>query len=604
MDKKGSSTIDFFCCRMSDESNLKKLEILDVISNSDHIPIALTLQTQHPVFQNEIVKKIVWNSKAEKKFYNKMLSITSPGIQENDVNRLNKLMAEAVTSAAENCNMYKTFKNKGGNGKPWFDLECKYAKREVRNKLKLWKKDFANKNLGDQFLMAKSNFKKLVELKKMTYEINRVNILKSTKNKRKFWNSLYFRKSKKKNKINKIGLDEWQSFIESMYSEKKSAEKEPIDNVCDDLDRDISIEEIRFAIKNTKNHKATGTDQIGYEFYKALPGNWLVFLKEFFNKILQTQETPEGWSEILLTMLHKKGDTSILGNYRPIALVNCLAKIFTGILKKRLDKWLIDHKIICEEQAGFRQGRGCRDNIFILDTLIKSNLAKKGGKLFVAFIDFVSAFPSLNQEILWNKMKKIGISDRFINICKTFYNYAAVSVVTPEGRTEFVRISKGVWQGETLSSSLFLMFINDLVEILINFDLRGSVISAGHEIQALGYADDYALFASSYIELVRKLRVLEWYCDQNCLELSVEKSKIMIFHKGNINYSKYKFSYKNQNIEIVKCFTYLGVLFSCSGLFNKYLNKIVSSANLAIASTTSLIRKKQNIQLGGNKSII
>lgn len=154
-------------------------------------------------------------------------------------------------------------------------------------------------------------------------------------------------------------------------------------------------------------------------------------------------------------MLHKKGDKENVDNYRPIALVNCLTKVFTAILKNRLDKWLTDKKILIEEQVGFRKGRGCRDNIFVLDSIIKSMLEKKGGKLFAFFVDFVAAFPSLKHEIMWKKMKKMKISDKFINLCKHFYNYAVMAIKKDEGLTDFFDISKGVLQGETLSASLF-----------------------------------------------------------------------------------------------------------------------------------------------------
>lgn len=106
-------------------------------------------------------------------------------------------------------------------------------------------------------------------------------------------------------------------------------------------------------------------------------------------------------------------------------------------------------------------------------------------------------------------------------------------------------------QGETLSSSLFLIFINDFIDVLINFDLKGSLIAARQKVQTLGYADDFVLFASNYAEMLRKIRVLDWYCDQNALELNFEESKIMIFHKGKLNYAKYKFPYKNKYLEIV-----------------------------------------------------
>uniref|UniRef100_A0A6P7H5Q2 Uncharacterized protein LOC114347357 n=1 Tax=Diabrotica virgifera virgifera TaxID=50390 RepID=A0A6P7H5Q2_DIAVI len=70
-------------------------------------------------------------------------------------------------------------------------------------------------------------------------------------------------------------------------------------------------------------------------------------------------------------MLHKKGSREDPENYRRIALVNCLTKLFTQILSNRLTIWLDNTSVIPECQNGFRQGRGCLDNIFTLTSAVQ-----------------------------------------------------------------------------------------------------------------------------------------------------------------------------------------------------------------------------------------
>lgn len=110
------------------------------------------------------------------------------------------------------------------------------------------------------------------------------------------------------------------------------------------------------------------------------------------------------------------------------------------------------------------------------------------------------------------------------------------------------------------------------------------------ELLGLGYADYYVFFASDYNELRRKMEMPESYCDQNLLELSTEKSKMTIFHKGNINYKKYRFMYKKRKLEIVKSFSYLGIGLSALGVYNAHSERVKSSANLAAAATVGLIK--------------
>ena len=95
-------------------------------------------------------------------------------------------------------------------------------------------------------------------------------------------------------------------------------------------------------------------------------------------------------------MLHKKGDPLNPSNYRPIALINTITKLFTRILNSRLNRWSSLNNLITEFQAGFRHGRGCIDNIFVLNALLQFNLMKEKGKVFALFVDFRRAFPSIN----------------------------------------------------------------------------------------------------------------------------------------------------------------------------------------------------------------
>ena len=74
-------------------------------------------------------------------------------------------------------------------------------------------------------------------------------------------------------------------------------------------------------------------------------------------------------------------------NYRAIAIVSCFGKLFTAVLKSRLNKFSEEFSIICENQVGFRNDYFTIYNIFILHSLL--NLIKtKTRKLFTVFIDF------------------------------------------------------------------------------------------------------------------------------------------------------------------------------------------------------------------------
>ena len=84
-------------------------------------------------------------------------------------------------------------------------------------------------------------------------------------------------------------------------------------------------------------------------------------------------------------------------------------------------------------------------------------------------------------------------------------------------------------------------------------------------ISSLLFADDVAIFLLSQKELQNKINILEEYCCKWGLELNIKKTKIIIFSKQGANIKKFKFYYKDKEIEIVKQYTYLGFTFTPSG---------------------------------------
>ena len=92
---------------------------------------------------------------------------------------------------------------------------------------------------------------------------------------------------------------------------------------------------------------------------------------------LVKEKTPKQWLEEILHPIYKKGDKRDPLNYRGIALLNTTSKIYEAILHKRLNKWCEEKEIILEEQGGFREERGCTDQIYVLSSLLESRRKKK-----------------------------------------------------------------------------------------------------------------------------------------------------------------------------------------------------------------------------------
>ena len=162
--------------------------------------------------------------------------------------------------------------------------------------------------------------------------------------------------------------------------------------------RPITCTEIEEAIKETKGNRAPGEDKITADMLKADPTLSAKCLVELFNKVWKEEEVPDAWKKGIIIKLPKKGDFKDCGNWRGINLLSVPGKVFCRVMLKRI-KTSLD-KILREEQAGFRPGRSCTDQIFVLRTILEQSM-EWNSTLYLNFIDFEKAFDSVHHDTLW-----------------------------------------------------------------------------------------------------------------------------------------------------------------------------------------------------------
>jgi hypothetical protein len=221
-------------------------------------------------------------------------------------------------------------------------------------------------------------------------------------------------------------------------------------------------------------------------------------------------------------------------------------------------------------------------------------LKEKRGKLYVFFVDFSSAFDSINRDFLIYKLSQIGVSLKLINFIRNLYSFTKINVLTPHGLCNSFETKNGVRQGCPLSPLLFTLFINDLPS---NF-VEGGITINNQLINSLLFADDLALIAKSREALIVMINQLASYVSRWGLNVNLQKSKIIVFRKGGHLSKLDKFYYNNTEVEIVKNYTYLGILFQYTGNFNNHFKSRAISARTGIfaiwrlfASNTSTIAK-------------
>ncbi len=128
-----------------------------------------------------------------------------------------------------------------------------------------------------------------------------------------------------------------------------------------------------------------------------------------FNYIYDNCDYPESWTKGMIVPIYKKGDKNDPANYRGITLVNVISKIYSLILRNRINSWCESEHVFNDSQYGFRDGRSTADAIFLLHAIIQKVLSKNS-KLYCIFIDYQRAFDTVNRDALWAKLYKLELA--------------------------------------------------------------------------------------------------------------------------------------------------------------------------------------------------
>ena len=135
-----------------------------------------------------------------------------------------------------------------------------------------------------------------------------------------------------------------------------------------------------------------------------------------------------------------------------IALISSASKVMLKILQARLQQY-VNHELP-DVQAGFRKGRGTRDQIANI-LWIMEEAREFQENIYFCFIDYAKAFDCVDHNQLWKILKEMGIQDHLTCLLRNLYAGQEATVRTGHGTTDWFQIGKGACQGCILSPCLF-----------------------------------------------------------------------------------------------------------------------------------------------------
>ena len=259
---------------------------------------------------------------------------------------------------------------------------------------------------------------------------------------------------------------------------------------------------------------------------------------ELFDEVLMLKDAaPNSWKSSRLCVIYKKGDRDLPKNYRPIALLSILYKLFSRMLCNRLAKILLPQQ--GPEQGAYWPSFSTGDHLLTAVLLIERS-REYNMPMWLAMVDFEKAFDTIDQTVLWNVLRRQGLPDTYLTLLKSLY-HDQVAYVHAGARSRDISIERGVGQGDPLSALLFIAIMQDLCEGLQQKWAKASSRRKGHPsgidiakdgrfLTNLRFADDVLLVAQSKSDLVKMLTHFSKQASYYGLKLNYDKTKVLTWN--------------------------------------------------------------------------
>uniref|UniRef100_A0A8D8XXM4 Craniofacial development protein 2 n=1 Tax=Cacopsylla melanoneura TaxID=428564 RepID=A0A8D8XXM4_9HEMI len=346
-----------------------------------------------------------------------------------------------------------------------------------------------------------------------------------------------------------------------------------------------SRSEIIKAVKDLKNGKSPGIDNIPPEVLKACPETTAAMLQPLLEEIWHKETLPEDWQTGLLVKIPKKGDLTLCGNWRGITLLSIPSKILTKIILYRIQN-VVDENLR-KEQAGFRRNRSCVDMINTLRIIIEQS-AEYQAPLYLTFVDFEKAFDSLSRDAIWKALHKFKIPQKLINIIKATYDNYSCRVIHEGKVSDPFQVQTGVKQGCQISPIIFLMVLDGVMRRVITTP-RGIQWRLTQQIEDLDFADDICFMSHKIEDMKGKIQDLKNEGRKVGLKINTSKTKEMRIN-CKINTP---LTVDSEIIESVDQFQYLGSIVDKQGGSDIDVDQRIRKAKGAFAQLMPIWRCKE-----------
>lgn len=385
-------------------------------------------------------------------------------------------------------------------------------------------------------------------------------------------------------------LNRWAEHFEEQFSWPVAVTELPCISPAEVWDVNLdspTSSEIEEGLRWLKRNKAAGPDGLSPSLFKEGGQVIVQELTSLLQCIWETERVPQDWCKSVVVPIFKKGDRTSCENHRGISLVSVASKLLTGLLLRRLT--CSREKQIRENQAGFRPGRGCIDQIFTLRQILELRHTYRRPTITV-FLDLKAAFDSVDRDVLWRCLSLKGVPQKFITLLQSLYSNSCSRVrAYGELSSEFTTLS-GVRQGCPISPFLFNFVIDLLMETALSgCENSGIDVLPSRPLSDLEYADDIVLFSEDVTKMQNLLNNLDRCAGMFGLRFAPSKCKCLLQDWETPIPS---LLIAGCVVECVDNFTYLGSCISSHGDASAEVSERIRKARLAFVNLRHLWKRR------------
>jgi hypothetical protein len=371
-------------------------------------------------------------------------------------------------------------KVKNKHSPPWIDEEVIHTSKAKDTKYKKAKTSKTQAD-WDDYKTTRNRLKNLVNTKYKSY-IRNVG-LDLYNNPKKFW-SLLNNRTKSKGSPERIvhnnqevtdpigkatAINEYLCSIFTTWGTKHFPETATVYNP--NLSRlSVTELEVEKALNQLNPTKAPGPDGIPTKILKDCAREVAPNLTMIFNKSLQTGCLPREWKDANVVPIYKKGKHTDPSNYRPISLLPVCSKVLERLIYNKIIDEIRPN--ISKFQHGFLANSSTNTQLLSFFSDITDILDNKGESDIIYF-DLSKAFDSVPHPPTLAKLKSFGINDMLFTWFSDYLSNRRQRVVIDGKTSGWLPVTSGVPQGSILGPLMFLLYINDLPDVISEDTLCG-----------------------------------------------------------------------------------------------------------------------------------